>query len=137
MSQPRLISSVISEQALAALQGGRVAGDTRRHCATNCLARAAPTSALQLRSAIAGGDINIFRSFLRDVVVAEKSTRVDDPPGTGVVRAEFVASQILGIAMARYIFELEPIASMPVPQVVDVIAPNLQRYLTGELPLAD
>lgn len=90
-----------------------------------------------LRSAIAGEDINIFRSFLRDVVVAEMSTRVDDPPGTGVVRAEFVASQILGIAMARYIFELEPIASMPVPQVVDVIAPNLQRYLTGELPLAD
>lgn len=90
-----------------------------------------------LRSAIAGDDIGIFRSFLRDVVVTEMSKRVDEPPGTGVVRAEFVASQLLGIAMARYIFELEPIASMPVPQVVDIVAPNIQRYLTGDLPLAD
>lgn len=87
-----------------------------------------------LRSAIAGEEIGIFRSFLRDVVVTEISKRVDDPPGTGVLRAEFVASQVLGLVMARYVFELEPIASIPVPQVVDVVAPNLQRYLTGELP---
>lgn len=87
-----------------------------------------------LRSAIAGEEIGIFRSFLRDVVVTEISKRVDDPPGTGELRAEFVASQVLGLVMARYVFELEPIASIPVPQVVDVVAPNLQRYLTGELP---
>lgn len=88
-----------------------------------------------LRSAIAGEQIGIFRSFLRDVVVTEIAKRVDDPAGTGVLRAEFVASQILGIAMARHIFALEPMASMSVPHVVDIIAPNLQRYLTGDLPV--
>ncbi len=87
-----------------------------------------------LRSALAGDQINIFRSFLRDVVVTELAARVDNPTGSGVIRAEFVATQILGVAMARHVFELEPFASLPVAQIVDTIAPNLQRYLTGELP---
>lgn len=87
-----------------------------------------------LRSALAGDQIAIFRSFLRDVVVDELAARVDVPKGSGVIRAEFVATQILGVAMARYIVELEPFASLPIEQIVDTVAPNLQRYLTGELP---
>jgi AcrR family transcriptional regulator len=89
-----------------------------------------------LRSALAGEQIEIFRSFLRDVVVAELSARVDDPPGSGVARAEFVASQILGVAVARHILHLEPMASLPIPAIVEMIAPNLQRYLTAEIPAA-
>lgn len=87
-----------------------------------------------LRSALAGDGIDIFRSFLRDVVVTELAARVDHPTGSGVVRAEFAATQILGVAVARYILKLEPMASLPVEQIVATIAPNLQRYLTGELP---
>ncbi|CAN5656735.1 TetR family transcriptional regulator [soil metagenome] len=87
-----------------------------------------------LRSALAGDQISIFRSFLRDVVVTELAARVDNPAGSGIIRAEFVATQILGVAMTRHVFQLEPFASLPVQQVVDTIAPNLQRYLTGELP---
>jgi AcrR family transcriptional regulator len=87
-----------------------------------------------LRSAMAGDQINIFRSFLRDVVVTELAARVDEPKGSGVIRAEFVATQILGVAMARHIFELEPFTSLPIEQIVETIAPNLQHYLTGELP---
>jgi AcrR family transcriptional regulator len=87
-----------------------------------------------LRSALAGDQLNIFRSFLRDVVVTELAARVDEPKGSGIVRAEFVATQILGVAMTRHILGLEPMASLSVEQIVDVIAPNLQRYLTGELP---
>ncbi len=47
---------------------------------------------------------------------------------------QFVASQLVGVVMARYILELEPFKSLPVEQIADTIAPNLQRYLTGELP---
>ncbi|MET0700243.1 MAG: TetR family transcriptional regulator [Mycobacterium sp.] len=86
-----------------------------------------------LRSAMAGDQINIFRSFLRDVVVTELAARVDNPAGSGIIRAEFVATQILGVAMTRHIFQIEPFASLPVQQIIDTIAPNLQRYLTGEL----
>ncbi|MBX7434288.1 TetR family transcriptional regulator [Mycobacterium sp. Y57] len=90
-----------------------------------------------LRSTMAGGDgpeMSLFRSFLQDVITVEVGGRVDDPPGTGRLRVQFVASQLIGVVMARYILELEPFKSLPVPQIVDTIAPNLQRYLTGDLP---
>jgi AcrR family transcriptional regulator len=87
-----------------------------------------------LRSALAGAEIGLVRTFLREVVIVELANRVDDPAGTGVLRAEFVASQLLGVAMARYILQLEPFASLPIEQIVRTIAPNLQRYLTGDPP---
>ncbi len=90
-----------------------------------------------LRSILAGSnvsDVSLFRAFLQDVITAEVGSRVDDPPGSGRIRVQFVASQLVGIVMARYILELEPFKSLPVQQVVDTVAPNLQRYLTGDLP---
>ncbi|WP_283609733.1 TetR/AcrR family transcriptional regulator [Mycolicibacterium poriferae] len=90
-----------------------------------------------LRSVLGGSNVaelSMFRSFLQDVITAEVGSRVDDPPGTGRVRVQFVASQLIGVVMARYILELEPFRSLPVTEVVETIAPNLQRYLTGELP---
>lgn len=87
-----------------------------------------------LRSLLAGNDPSLVRSFLQDVITKEVGSRVDDPPGSGRLRVQFVASQLVGVVMARYILELEPFKSLPVEQIVDTIAPNLQRYLTGELP---
>ena len=60
--------------------------------------------------------------------------RVDDPPGSGRLRVQFVASQLIGVVVARYIIGLEPFASLPAEQIAATIAPNLQRYLTGKLP---
>ena len=51
-----------------------------------------------------------------------------------MIRVQFVASQLVGVVMARYILELQPFASLPVEQIAETIAPNLQRYLTGDLP---
>ncbi len=87
-----------------------------------------------LRSILTGPDVGLVRSFFRQVIVAEIAARVDNPTGTGILRAEFVASQLVGVAMARYILELEPFASLPVQRIAETIAPNLQRYLTGDLP---
>lgn len=87
-----------------------------------------------LRSLLAGNEVSLVRSFLQEVVAAEVGTRVDDPPGSGRIRVQFVASQLVGVVMARYILELEPFKSLPVQQVAETIAPNLQRYLTGDLP---
>lgn len=87
-----------------------------------------------VRSLLSGADVGLVRSFLREVIVEEIASRVDNPPGTGIIRAEFVASQLAGVLMARYIVQLEPFASLPVQQIVDTVAPNLQHYLTGELP---
>ena len=87
-----------------------------------------------LRSVIAGSEVNLFRTFIQDVIAVEIGSRVDDPPGSGKIRIQFVASQLIGVVMARYILELEPFASLPAERVARTIAPNLQRYLTGDLP---
>jgi AcrR family transcriptional regulator len=87
-----------------------------------------------LRSLISGSEVSLARSFLQEVVTAEIGARVDNPPGTGKLRAQFVASQLMGVVMARYILKLEPFASLPAQQIAQTIAPNLQRYLTGDLP---
>jgi len=87
-----------------------------------------------LRSILAGNDVSLIRSFLQEIIVAEVGSRVDNPPGSGRIRVQFVASQLVGVVMARYILELEPFKSLPVDQIADTIAPTLQRYLTGELP---
>ncbi|CQD15278.1 TetR family transcriptional regulator [Mycobacterium europaeum] len=87
-----------------------------------------------LRSILAGSEINLFRTFIEDVIAVEVGPRVDHPPGSGVIRVQFVASQLVGVVMARYILQLEPFASLPAQQVAETIAPNLQRYLTGDLP---
>jgi len=90
-----------------------------------------------LRSMLAGSDVTLLRSFIQEIITAEVGPRVDNPPGSGKIRVQFVASQLVGVAMARYILALEPFTSLPAQQIADTIGPNLQRYLTGELPGLD
>lgn len=87
-----------------------------------------------LRSLLGGSEVSLVRSFLQEMITAEVAPRVDNPPGTGRIRMQFVASQLLGVVMARYIIRLEPFASLPPEVIARTIGPNLQRYLTGELP---
>ena len=51
-------------------------------------------------------------------------------------RASLVATQIIGLIVARYVIALEPVASASVDELVADVGPTLQRYLTGELPTA-
>jgi len=87
----------------------------------------------ELRSLLAGADVSLIRTFLQEIVAVEVGSRVDDPPGSGVLRVQFVASQLFGVVIARYILELEPFRSLPVEQIAETIGPNLQHYLTGDL----
>ena len=54
----------------------------------------------------------------------------DDEPET---RAVLVGSQIVGLALARHVVRVEPLASLPASDVVDYIAPVFQHYLVGAL----
>jgi AcrR family transcriptional regulator len=49
------------------------------------------------------------------------------------VRSGLISSQIMGLAMMRYVWKIEPVASMTDDQVVAAIAPNLQRYIEGDI----
>ncbi|BBY67267.1 TetR/AcrR family transcriptional regulator [Mycolicibacterium helvum] len=88
-----------------------------------------------IRSLLAGSDVSLIRSFLQEIITAEVAPRIDKPLGSGRLRVQFVASQLVGVVMARYIIGLEPFASLPAERVAATIAPTLQRYLTGDLPV--
>ncbi len=48
-------------------------------------------------------------------------------------RAGMVASQMLGLAVARFVLALGPVASASTDDLAATIGPTLQRYLTGEI----
>jgi AcrR family transcriptional regulator len=50
------------------------------------------------------------------------------------LRAGLVASQMLGLAMTRYVWRVGALADLSPEQVSDLISPVIQRYLTGPLP---
>jgi len=58
-----------------------------------------------------------------------ESLAVDDAP----LRATLVGSQVIGLTMARYVVQVEPLASASPDTVVAAIAPTLQRYLLEPL----
>ena len=50
-----------------------------------------------------------------------------------LTRSGLVSSQMMGFALMRYVWKIEPVASMPDDEVVAAIAPNLQHYVSGDL----
>jgi AcrR family transcriptional regulator len=46
-------------------------------------------------------------------------------------RAGLVVSQLLGLALCRYVLRLPPVVGLTADQIVADIAPTIQRYLTG------
>jgi AcrR family transcriptional regulator len=54
----------------------------------------------------------------------------DDEPET---RAVLVGSQIVGLALARHVVRVEPLASLPAADVIDYLSPVFQHYLVGPL----
>jgi AcrR family transcriptional regulator len=52
-------------------------------------------------------------------------------PEQAPVRTGLVGSQVLGLALARYVLRVPPIARLTRDEVVAWLAPTIQRYLTG------
>ena len=50
-----------------------------------------------------------------------------------LVRSGLISSQMMGFALMRYVWKIEPIASMTDDEAIAAIAPNLQRYVSGDL----
>ncbi|MEV7605527.1 TetR family transcriptional regulator [Paenarthrobacter sp. NPDC089322] len=50
-----------------------------------------------------------------------------------LLRGNLVATQTVGLILVRYVVRLEPLASASQDDVVRKVAPNIQRYLTGDL----
>jgi AcrR family transcriptional regulator len=50
-----------------------------------------------------------------------------------LIRSGLVSSQMMGFALMRYVWKIEPVASMTDDEAIAAIAPNLQRYVNGDL----
>lgn len=71
----------------------------------------------------------VRETVTRDLARLTKAI-TDDQPET---RAVLIGAQVVGLALARYVVEVEPLASLPAPAVVDLMAPTFQRYLAEPL----
>ncbi|WP_454792743.1 TetR/AcrR family transcriptional regulator [Mycolicibacterium lutetiense] len=88
---------------------------------TTLLLRAAatnPTAAERMRTVFDTQVTTFIRRFVSDDETAPR-------------RAGLVASQLLGLALTRYVLELPPIVAMGEEDIVADLAPVLQHYLTA------
>jgi AcrR family transcriptional regulator len=58
---------------------------------------------------------------------------VGDSDSDRLVRSSLIASQLLGFGFMRYVWQIEPIASMSEDEILAAMTPNLQRYIDGEI----
>ncbi|HET7665125.1 MAG TPA: TetR family transcriptional regulator [Mycobacterium sp.] len=66
----------------------------------------------------------IFSTQLRPVIA-----QID--PADAPRRAGLVATQVLGLALCRYVLRLPPVVAMSHDEVVASLGPTIQRYLEG------
>jgi AcrR family transcriptional regulator len=90
------------------------------------LLRSAVTNAAaveQLRAVFGGQVLRVVRQVVGDGPEAS-------------CRASMLATQVLGVALCRYVLELPPVVAMDADTLASMMAPVIQHYLTGDLAAA-
>ncbi|MGY4719959.1 TetR/AcrR family transcriptional regulator [Naumannella huperziae] len=89
-----------------------------------------PAAVALLRSAATNEAAGaLLREFVERVVLGRLVGRIrDDHPE---LRAALAGSQLIGVALARHVLRVGPLAGVPVETVVAAVSPAIQRYLTG------
>jgi len=95
-----------------------------------------PDTAASMRAMLQSATSNshahdAFRSFMQNYVLSAVSGVLGGGEQARL-RALLAASQLVGTAMLRYIIEVPPLATLPVDDVVKLIAPTVTRYLTAD-----
>lgn len=78
------------------------------------------------------------QAYQRFVDVAPKMWHAALPPDTPEdevnLRSAYVNSVLTGLGITRYVWRMEPLATMPLDQLIESQGPVVQSYLTGPLP---
>lgn len=95
-----------------------------------------PVAVTLLRTAVgSSATAPLIRQFLvRELVAAlVKRLRADDDIDAeeARIRAELAMTQMAGVLLMRYVLAVEPLASLPVDEVVARVAPSLQSHFDG------
>ncbi|MEU0534906.1 TetR family transcriptional regulator [Amycolatopsis tolypomycina] len=69
---------------------------------------------------------DFFQRFFSALIDSVGSDRIP-------LRMNLCATQMVGLGMVRYVAKFEPLTTEDVEVLVRAIAPNLQRYLTGDI----
>ncbi|MEU4212059.1 TetR family transcriptional regulator [Streptomyces sp. NPDC026206] len=86
-----------------------------------------------LRSAVANETAaKVFRDLISTRLMARIAARLSGPDPR--LRSELAAAQLVGTAMMRHVIKIEPLASADLEQVIAMVAPAVQRHLTGPWP---
>jgi AcrR family transcriptional regulator len=81
-----------------------------------------------MRSAVTHEDAAaLLRGFLGSELFGRLVPSIEGPDAT--LRVELAGSHLIGLAMARYVVKVEPLASADVETVVAAVGPTIQRYL--------
>lgn len=81
-----------------------------------------------IRSAMTNDQaVTMFREFITNAMLF----RVADGLGVPHLRVEAAFAQMFGVVVGRYVLKLEPLASADIEDLVELLAPTIQRYLTG------
>jgi AcrR family transcriptional regulator len=92
-----------------------------------------------LRSALTSeAAASMFREFITDAILGPVGAMIrarhpEADPADAAYRASAVASQMVGLALARYVLRLGPVAEASAADLAATIGPTLDRYLTGDI----
>jgi AcrR family transcriptional regulator len=76
----------------------------------------------------------LLREFITDAILAPVGALARaDSPDDAAYRAGAVASQMLGLALARYVLRIGPVATASIADLAATIGPTIERYLTGDI----
>lgn len=96
-----------------------------------------PDTAAPLRATLVSAFTNEqalqhFRAFLVATVLVPASRHL--PPDDPELRLSLAMGHLIGVALARHLLVIPPIAAQDVDSLVSLVAPAVQRYLCGPLP---
>lgn len=75
----------------------------------------------------------MLRELVSRTILQRIMAGLPGPAEELTLRGNLVATQVVGLMLARYVIRLEPLASVPPDEVVKLVAPNIRRYLAGPL----
>jgi AcrR family transcriptional regulator len=91
----------------------------------------AATMVAMLQSATSNPDAHdAFRSFMQTYVLTAVSAAIGGGEQARL-RALLAATNLVGTAVLRYVMRVAPLADLPAEDVVPLIAPSVNRYLTA------
>ncbi|GAB3605601.1 hypothetical protein GCM10027413_10100 [Conyzicola nivalis] len=99
-----------------------------------------PETAAPLRATLVSAFTNDqaldhFREFLVATMLEPASRKL--PPGEPELRLTVAISHLIGVALSRHLLKAPPIERQSLANLVALVAPSIQGYLTGPLPIRE